>query len=398
MPAARKRIGILGAFGTGNSGNEGTLTVMIGAARRLWPDADLVSICTQPDNVATDHGIPAIPLYAAPRGNAFRLISKVLFKVPSALADFMRARSHAADLDLLLIPGTGVLDDYNTGPMGGPYHIFKWCLAARVCRTPIALVSVGAGPIVHRLSRWFLRRAAAMAVYRSYRDEASREFMSDLGLDTTRDDVYPDLAFSLPVPDVGPDDEAKATIGLGVMTYHGWQGGPDGDKIYTDYVAKISRFAAGLLDQGFRIRLLMGDDVDLDAVKDVTSAIRIARPGAAPERIAFAPIRTLPELMDQIAGIEAIVASRFHNIVCALKLGRPAVSIGYSKKNDVLMEAMGLGAFCQRIEGMDVTLLERQFKTLMADRESYARQIEAVGSDFRWQLASQEAELARLLV
>lgn len=395
MPQAKKRIGILGAFGTGNSGNEGTLTVMIDAARRLWPDADLVSICTHPDSVTADHGIPAISLYAAPRGNAFRVFSKALLKVPSALADFMRARSHTADLDLLLIPGTGVLDDYNTGPMGGPYHIFKWCFAARLCRTPIALVSVGAGPIAHPLSRWFLRRAAAMADYRSYRDEASKEFMAGLGLDTTHDAVYPDLAFSMPIP-ASRSDNAD-TIGVGVMTYHGWQNGPDGERIYADYVAKIGRFATGLLDKGYRVRLLMGDDVDLDAVRDVTNAIRTARPDAPSEHIAFAPIRTLPELMDQIAGTSAVVASRFHNIVCALKLGRPAVSIGYSKKNDVLMEAMGLGTFCQRIETLDIDRLDRQFAALMDDRDAYARRINATGADFRQQLARQEAALSRLL-
>ena len=39
---------------------------------------------------------------------------------------------------------------------------------------------------------------------------------------------------------------------------------------------------------------------------------------------------------------EVVIASRFHNLICALRLARPTVSVGYAAKNRHLMEALGL--------------------------------------------------------
>ena len=66
MRVAPKRIGILGAFGIGNSGNEGTLEAIVDMVRRVQPNADLTCICNLPDKVHSDHGIPAVPLHSRP--------------------------------------------------------------------------------------------------------------------------------------------------------------------------------------------------------------------------------------------------------------------------------------------------------------------------------------------
>jgi len=400
MHAPPQRIGILGAFGIGNSGNEGTLETMLALVRRVRPGADLTCICNRPDIVASEHGIAAVPMHSRPDNRAFRILSKLLLKVPAALIDFVRALRQAASLDLMLVPGTGVLDDYSTGPMGGPYHIFKWCLAARICATPTAFVSVGAGPIPHPLSRWFLRHAAAMATYRSFRDANSKDFMTGIGLDTRADAIYPDLAFAIPADKYPsqPQRAEPATVGVGVMTYHGWRGKTDeGADIYKSYLEKISLFTLWLLDKGYRVRLLTGDGVDLSTADDVLRIVTAARSDLAQGSVRFEPVHSLHDVMRQISETDAVVATRFHNVVCALKLGRPTVSIGYSKKNDVLMAEMGLGDFCQHIERLDVELLTRQFDRLMADRDRYAEAIRETNLAFRERLGQQELVLARML-
>jgi polysaccharide pyruvyl transferase WcaK-like protein len=70
--------------------------------------------------------------------------------------------------------------------------------------------------------------------------------------------------------------------------------------------------------------------------------------------------------MRQIALTDAVVATRFHNILFALLLERPVVSVGYTDKNDALMEEMGLGAYRQNIESLDTRVLIRQFTELAA--------------------------------
>jgi polysaccharide pyruvyl transferase WcaK-like protein len=98
--------------------------------------------------------------------------------------------------------------------------------------------------------------------------------------------------------------------------------------------------------------------------------------------------------MRQIAETDLVVATRFHNIVCALKLGKPAISIGYAAKNDALMAEMGLGEFCQHIESFDVDVLIEQVTRLIAGRRDYEDRIREVNLLYQEQLAEQDSLLA----
>ena len=95
--------------------------------------------------------------------------------------------------------------------------------------------------------------------------------------------------------------------------------------------------------------------------------------------------------MAQIADTDVVVATRYHNVVCALKLGRPTLSIGYADKNDVLLAEMGLGEFCQHIEKLDVDLLTEQFQKLAAGRKVYERTMRQTNARFRDTLLHQDA-------
>ena len=134
----------------------------------------------------------------------------------------------------------------------------------------------------------------------------------------------------------------------------------------------------------------MGEDTDQKAVDDLLKAIAAERPGYPRERVVAEPAQSLRELMQQIAETQVVVATRYHNIVCALKLGKPAISIGYAKKNDVLMADMGLGELSQHVERFDVDLLIEQFTRLVSSRADYEESMRAANADFRRRLADQE--------
>ncbi len=77
--------------------------------------------------------------------------------------------------------------------------------------------------------------------------------------------------------------------------------------------------------------------------------------------------------MQQMSSVDTVVATRYHNVLCALKLSKPTLSIGYAAKNDMLMAEMGLVDFCQSIRSLDVERLIEQFTEL----ESRRGQLEA---------------------
>jgi polysaccharide pyruvyl transferase WcaK-like protein len=403
-----RRIGLFGLFGCGNAGNDGSLEAMLTFLRRVRPDAALICFCAYSDGatdqIARDFRITALPIgLRQPANGLLRILDRLSWGGPRQLASLIRAIGHARRLDLLIIPGTGILDDFQAGPLGIPLALFGWCLAARLCGTRIAFVSIGAGPIHHPLSRWLMKSAVAMAQYRSYRDTLSKAFMESIGFDTQNDAIYPDIAFKLPAPS-SPVQAAAAggeslNVGVGVMTYLGWRrDDPLGPAIYATYLEKITTFVLWLLDQGHRVRLLMGDAADQEAVADILPKAATARPHLSQERLVTDPMRSLHDLMRQMAETDVIVATRYHNIVCALRLGKPIVSLGYAEKNDVLMAEMGMGRFCQHVERLDLGLLIEQFTQLAAERQDYANSIRRANLACQERLEHQDSILVSRLL
>jgi polysaccharide pyruvyl transferase WcaK-like protein len=403
-PLAPKRIGLFGLFGTGNSGNDGSLEAMLHFVREVCPDAEITCICgahrgasecvARSLHVATTSiGIPP------PESRALRLVDRLLLTVPRRIASLVHAVVRARKLDALIVPGTGILDDFGGSPFGMPMALLAWFLVARLRGAWIAFVSIGAGPIHHPVSRRLMRTAAAMADYRSYRDTVSKTFMESIGFDARADAVYPDIAFKLPGPGSGRRrQDGRLVVGVGVMTYFGWRNDASrGAAIYQAYLDKITGFVLWLLDRGHSVRILMGDTNDERAVGDVLANVAIARPDLPDGRLLFDPMSSLHDLMGQIAQTDLVVATRFHNIVCALKLGKPTISIGYADKNDALMAEMGLGSFCQHIERLDLRWLIEQFDRLDADRSRYERGIGEAYLAVRRRLDHQDALIAACL-
>lgn len=394
--SARARVGLFGLFGCGNLGNDGSLEAMLSALRRSRPELELVCICADPKKVRETFDVAALQMTIGRLPQPLDALDFLLLRLPRHFVNGVRAIVHARRLGVLLIPGTGILDDFGTGPTGMPLTLFGWCLAARLVGARIGLVSIGAGPIRNRLSRWLMYAAARLADFRSYRDTISKEYMRKIGLDVDDDEVFPDLTFALATPPSAPqvEHEGQTTIGVGVMNYRGWgRDMRDGEEIFAVYIQKMAQFVTWLLDAGYRVRLLTGDTIDGAAVDKLARLVADARPCLPSGRLVTDRANSLGDLMSQMAETQIVVATRFHNIVCALKLAKPTASIGYAQKNDALMAEMGLAPFCQNIEDFSVDRLITQFQGLVAGAEGYAATVARVTAIHAADLKVQEALL-----
>ena len=389
-----KTIAVFGLFGVGNHGNDGSLEVILDFLRRERPDAELVCICGNPSVVSETFDIAAVPISwsGGQPGSASGWRRRLLSVLGKAFGP-VNAYRHIRRADVMVIPGTGILDDFCETPSGMPLHLFVWCLAARAAGVRLALVSIGAGPIRHRLSRWLMISAARMAQFRSYRDQISKDFMTKAGADTSNDLVQPDLVFNMRKPHERSAEhrvDGRLRVGVGVMGYRGWYGFADGGKsIHSVYIEKMVRFVAYLLGSGHDVRLLVGDSGDdKAAVEEI-----LTRVSSSGQSIEAHSIASLHDLMDEIAQTDIVVATRFHNVVGALKMARPTISLGYAPKNDVLMEEMGLGEFCHHVESFDVETLIRQFSQLLEGRHEHRQQITARTKEYLKCLERQERHL-----
>jgi len=414
MSIQHKKIALFGFFGWGNLGNTGTLQAFLHHLRRHLPEAEVHCICANPEDVAEHFQIPVFPIdlmphrfWYKPTNPILRVLHQGLLRVPLEAWLWFKAYRYVQGFDLLLIPGTGVLDDFGVGPFQTPYDLFKWCMVTKLSGTQLSFVSVGAGPILHPVSRWFCKAALALADYRSYRDELSKRYMASIGFTRGDNGVYPDLMFSLPLPsDINKlwsdassnkmqQQEAVRVIGVGVIEYYGWHNTHEnGEELYQQYLAKLGRFVLWLLEKEHVVRILIGQIHDQRAVDDLKVYIERTNTALLPLLIAE-PIASTADLFQQIVTTDMVVATRFHNVLCSLMLDKPVVSIGYAKKNDVLMAEMGLGEYCQQIEEFDVERLQAQFTRLAENSDQIREQIRAKNIEYRQALDEQYRQIAQ---
>jgi polysaccharide pyruvyl transferase WcaK-like protein len=400
-----RHIVLFGHFGVGNLGNDASLEAALVNIRRLVPDATVTCVCRGPSGVSSRFGIPAIPIdvnedrspgVAGGRrpGLAARLVSRVFDE-----GDFwVRRTSWFRSVDQFVVVGTGAIYDATSPPWNVPYDLFKWCRAARLGGAEVVFLSVGAGPIVHRASRALMVHALRSAQYRSYRDTASFAYLQSVGFDTSRDHLYPDVVFSLPLADA-PAPRASvgqpARVGLGVMAYYGPAHDTSaGAPLYRAYVTQMTRFLHWLLAQGHHVRLLTGDlENDPQPADELMASVRASGRADWQAQVVAEPIRSVQDLSAQVARTDVVVASRFHNLVAALMLGRPAMSIGFHEKNDALMADMGLEAYCQHIERIDVDRLVSQFEAIVAEFAAVAERVARRSAEYSARLEEQYARV-----
>ena len=389
------RVGLLGQFGIGNLGNEGSLEAVLAFVRRAAPGAEITCITSDPDFVRRIYGINAIQI----RNSYIGKLDRLLFRAPQNLREMRRAARQTRDLDVLIVPGTGVLDDFNEPPLGLPFDIWRWTRAAHRNSAKVAFVSVGAGPVTHWLSRRFVIGAARAATYRSYRDKPSDAFMRSIAASLPGDHVFPDVAFSLHAPAHGSSASIGApVVAVGVMAYYGWSGSAEaGAAVYNTYTDKIAAFVAWLADTGRRVRFTIGKDKDVKTVEDVRAKAVALSPRVADALEPFEAAQNLHDVMAQMASCDIAVVTRFHNLVCALQAHKPTVSLGYAKKNQALLEEMGLGAYSQDVETFDLATLKEHTEAVLANRAALATPIASTVKRYAAELEDQWRLLTPLL-
>ena len=91
----------------------------------------------------------------------------------------------------------------------------------------------------------------------------------------------------------------------------------------------------------------MGDTNDSDdtVVQEIRPTCGRTGPISITNAVVAEPVSTFADLMRAMAPAHIVLATRYHNVICALMLSKPTLSVGYGAKNAVLMEDMGLAEY-----------------------------------------------------
>lgn len=397
---ARPRVGLFGHLGACNIGNDASMEAIVDYLAAEHPETVVDAMCPGPATLRRRYGIEATPLFWQHRFQDRRFGYAVIpLKVIGKGIDAFRTARWVARHEVVIVPGAGVLEaSLPLWPWGMPYALLLLSASGRLFGTKVALVSVGAGSIEKPVTRWLSNQAARWAFYRSYRDVGARDAMCHRGVAAAGDPVYPDLAFALPSPpEVAVDSRL---VGVGVMAYRGSNDDRrHGDAIYSKYVADMKEFILWLIDGGRKVRLFVGDTngSDKSVVDEIVAGLHGAREGIDPGSIVEEPVASFLDVMTAMAEVSSVVAIRYHNIVCSLKLAKPTISIGYSPKHDQLMSDMGLGEFCHDVKSLDIEQLKEQFLLLESRAPELCEELESRSRASTALLADQFRALSGIL-
>ena len=393
------RVGLFGLLGSGNIGNDGSLEAVLAYLRTDHPDIVLDAMCAGPQRLEARYGVAATPLQWNQKYERASGVMALALKALGKGIDPFRTASWVRRHDVVIVPGAGALEaTLPIRPWGLPYSLFLMCASGKLFGTKVALVSVGANLIDKRLTRWLSNASARLAFYRSYRDVLSQDAMRQRGLDAGKDPVFPDLVFALPTP---PHDAGDPrTVGVGVMAYYGSNDDrADADEIHARYLDTMKRFVRWLADSGYRIRLFAGDNRHDDrVVQEILADLRSYRPGLESVWAVGDPVTSLGDLMRVLAPVGTVVAIRYHNVISALKLSKPTLSLSYATKHDVLMAGVGLSEFCLPARTVDVDQLIERFTQLEARSAELRAAVSQRNAATMQQVERQFALLSALLL
>ena len=169
------------------------MEAVLSHVRSEHPLAVIDAMCSGPETVARRYGIDTVPMFwfdrhkdrlSGPAASGLKLLSR--------LFDVLRVMTWVRRHESVIVPGAGVLEaSLPLRPWDSPYAFLLLSASGRLFGTRIAFVSVGAGRIQRRATRWFSNWAARLAYYCSYRDAGSREAMRQHAASTLRVRSFP---------------------------------------------------------------------------------------------------------------------------------------------------------------------------------------------------------------
>jgi len=395
--------GIFGHYGNENMGDEAIVAAVKEEILSRYPDTRIFGFSIVPEDTHRRHGIESFPIRRlrgaatadlsevskdrpatiSPAQGGFRQTIKrlpivypaaraflsILRGVRSAFAEigFLR-RSYRIlkQVDLLMVAGSGQLTDLH-GVWGFPYTLYKWSLLASWSGCQLVCIGVGAGPLIHPLSKWFIKQTLRKARYRSYRDESSYQLISALGIGKN-DPVCPDLAFGKRVAEPIFCEREKLVVGINPMAYHDPRYWPNASAAqYETYLGKLKAIITWVAEQGHSVVLFPTQlRADVLVIRELLSALDRTCPPIERARITSVAIDGLEAQLGIMATFDLIIATRFHGVLMSYLVGKPTIAISYHPKMHDLTAYMGHPECALPVDTLDVEAVKRTFIQLAA--------------------------------
>ena len=332
--AGPRRVVISGYYGHGNLGDEAILSVLVDQFEQALPGVVPLVLSGDPQRTQRQHGVDAL----GERDVA------ALTRTPSC--------------DCFVLGGGGLFHDYHgvdeTTLLTNRHWGLTACAAmpvlARLTNKPLAIIAAGVGPLRTEAGRRYTRLIFEQADTVSVRDDASRELLGAIGVDTDRVAVTADPAFLLRSAD--PDIvrsrlcrmRVPDTAPLVVVALRTWEMGVNGRNWEAAVAGALDRLVDARNVHVLFVPFQSQSDSRNDDDRAVALRVRSAMRHAAHATLADADLS--PSLVQGIfAASDLVVAMRLHAAILAANAGTAFVALRYDDKVGHALARVGMEAF-----------------------------------------------------
>lgn len=387
--AGKVRIGLLGMYASRNLGDTAIQIAVMRALRARRSEIEFIGLCQDPEDTVRTFGISAFassgegPLIMPGSGAPAVVGARVPGPgVARRLAAIFRIQRQMRELDMLLVSGSGQVDDFWGGPWGQPFRLFVWCAAARSQRKPVVFFGVGVDEVTTRLGAWFSVRALELAQLRMLRDGGSLDALRAMGLVSSAE-IFPDPAFYLVGDESRKSDKAAAALPFAVISpisRRAWPGTEDAS--YGAYLSTLAAVGDELQRQAIEVRFVCSqtkmDPPIVDRVRERMSYNVVGARDVA--------VKTVDEYLSAVSGASVLVGSRLHALILALVVGTPVVAVSAVRKVGQQLTDIELPDHAFDLRSVRTPELLARIHEILQHQDSLRTQIHERTREFRRQL------------
>ena len=291
-----KRVVISGYYGFGNFGDEAILSVLIDRLKKIG--LEIVVLSSNPRKTSMDYFVNSI--------NSF---------------DFYQVTGLLKQSDILISGGGSLLQDV-TSLKSLLYYLWVIFTALRY-RKKVIIFAQGIGPINNKIAKFFTGQILKHCTYVSVRDAKSHALLEKMGV---KSNLLCDPIFSLDFK----KSKNSGCIGIQLRNF---------PTMNDNLLYKLARqIVKDFFDKNVKI-FSFQDSLDLDVCKKFQKILTSLNPSIKTEIISG---NSIQDVINEISGLEFMIAMRFHALVTALKSGIKSIAVNYDIKVEKLANEAGL--------------------------------------------------------
>ncbi|MGM9924962.1 MAG: polysaccharide pyruvyl transferase CsaB [Bacillus sp. (in: firmicutes)] len=340
------KIVISGFYGLGNTGDEAILESIVDNLRDSLDSPDITVFSLSPEQTAKEHNVKTVY-----RG--WRHDNKGKIKA-------------LRDADLLISGGGGLLQDaYPTkflfGPL--PYYLLI-VLLAKICGTKVMFFSQGIGPVT---SRWgkILMKLANLADFVTVRDQFSKDYLHNLGVNRPETVVTSDIVFAFKKKEDTACMDSLSLKGderLVAVSMRPW----------FEHTKQFEQ-TAQILDELIEKKGVTPVFVPMEGHHDTNASKQVMQHMKHSGKTIMLGEKFTPnQYLNFISECEMTIGMRLHALIFSTLSGVPHIGLSYDKKVESLLKRSGMWEYSAALEDIDTDTLTKNALNILDNRGHYA--------------------------